>query len=50
MREGRGDVGHEEETEDTLRKSSLEMSSEFSSASATDNIGNLGNMTCDMHA
>lgn len=49
-REGRVELGHEEETKDMQRENSLEMSSEFSCASATDNIGSLGNMTCDMHA
>ncbi|XP_026781199.2 von Willebrand factor A domain-containing protein 5B1 [Pangasianodon hypophthalmus] len=39
-REGRGELGHEEDTEYMLRENSQEISSEFSCAPATDNIGN----------
>ncbi|KAF4076611.1 hypothetical protein AMELA_G00217060 [Ameiurus melas] len=41
-RERRGELGHEENTEDMLRENSQEISSEFSCAPATENIGNFG--------
>lgn len=41
-KEERGELGHEEKTENTLRENSHEITSEFSCAPATDNIDSFG--------